>query len=51
MSRTGSSGLALGAPMAGHLQKAGHGLYVVRHRKPVPGEQVAGGAVDMTFVR
>lgn len=36
----------MGRPMAGHLQAGGHALYVVKHRKPVPGELVEGGAVE-----
>jgi 2-hydroxy-3-oxopropionate reductase len=36
----------MGRPMAGHLQKAGHELFVVRHRSPLPEELVAGGATE-----
>ena len=35
----------MGRPMAGHLQAAGHALYVVRHRAELPAEIVAAGAV------
>lgn len=34
----------MGAPMAGHLQKGGHELHVVKHRSPIPGEILDGGA-------
>jgi 2-hydroxy-3-oxopropionate reductase len=34
----------MGRPMAGHLQKAGHQLSVVRHRSPTPQELLDGGA-------
>jgi 2-hydroxy-3-oxopropionate reductase len=36
----------MGRPMAGHLQKAGHELFVVRHRSPLPEELMAGGATE-----
>ena len=32
--------------MAGHLQSAGHGLLLVRHRAPLPDELLANGAVE-----
>lgn len=34
----------MGAPMAGHLQAAGHDLFLVRHRSPLPDALIAGGA-------
>lgn len=34
----------MGRPMAGHLQKAGHELRLVRHRSPLPPELLDGGA-------
>jgi 2-hydroxy-3-oxopropionate reductase len=37
MAKIGFIGLGImGSPMAGHLQDAGHELYVCKHRKPVP---------------
>ncbi len=36
----------MGRPMAGHLQKAGHALYLTRHRNPPPPELIEGGAVE-----
>lgn len=36
----------MGRPMAGHLQKAGHELFLCRHRSPLPQELVDGGAVE-----
>ena len=35
----------MGAPMAGHLQAAGHELFLVKHRSPLPEALTAGGAV------
>jgi len=35
----------MGRPMAGHLQRAGHELLLVRHRSALPPELLAGGAV------
>jgi len=35
----------MGRPMAGHLQKAGHELFLLKHRSPLPEELLAGGAV------
>jgi len=47
MTNVGFIGLGImGRPMAKHLQDAGHKLFVVRHRTPVPGEFLAGGAVE-----
>ncbi|HZV19519.1 MAG TPA: 2-hydroxy-3-oxopropionate reductase [Sphingobium sp.] len=34
----------MGAPMAGHLQAAGHDLFLVRHRSPLPDALITGGA-------
>ena len=36
----------MGAPMAGHLQRAGHELQVVQHRSPLPRDLLAGGAQE-----
>ncbi|MCP4330180.1 MAG: 2-hydroxy-3-oxopropionate reductase [Alphaproteobacteria bacterium] len=36
----------MGAPMAGHLQAAGHELFVIRHSAPVPAEIADGGATE-----
>ena len=35
----------MGRPMAGHLQGAGHELFLIEHRSPAPSELVEGGAV------
>jgi len=35
----------MGRPMAGHLQEAGHELFLLKHRSPLPEELLAGGAV------
>ena len=44
MSTIGLFGLGvMGAPMAGHLLKAGHRVVTVRHRSPIPQELVAAG--------
>ena len=40
----------MGAPMAGHLQAAGHDLFLVRHRSPLPEELVANGAIEQASV-
>src|SRR5262245_48829209 len=34
----------MGRPMAGHLLKAGHELFIVKHRSPAPPELIEGGA-------
>ena len=34
----------MGRPMAGHLQAAGHELFLMRHRSPLPQELLDGGA-------
>jgi 2-hydroxy-3-oxopropionate reductase len=36
----------MGRPMAGHLADAGHDLFVVRHRSPIPDELVQKGAQE-----
>ncbi len=36
----------MGRPMAGHLADAGHDLFVVKHRKPIPDELRDKGAVE-----
>ena len=36
----------MGAPMAGHLQSAGHTLHVVKHRSPIPPGILTAGAVE-----
>ncbi len=47
MTKIGFIGLGImGRPMAGHLQAAGHELFVVRHVAPLPEELLAGGAVE-----
>jgi 2-hydroxy-3-oxopropionate reductase len=46
MSKIGFIGAGImGRPMAGHLQKAGHELFLVKHRSPLPKELIDGGAV------
>jgi 2-hydroxy-3-oxopropionate reductase len=46
MSDIGFIGLGImGRPMAGHLQAAGHTIYAVKHRSPLPQELLDGGAV------
>jgi 2-hydroxy-3-oxopropionate reductase len=40
----------MGAPMAGHLQAAGHDLFLVRHRSPLPAELTAGGAIECASI-
>ena len=35
----------MGRPMAGHLQAAGHQLYLSTHRSPPPAELIDGGAI------
>lgn len=46
MSKIGFIGVGImGRPMAGHLQKAGHELFLVKHRSPLPKELIDGGAV------
>src|SRR6201996_1224195 len=48
----GFVGLGLmGRPMAGHLQKGGHKLFLIRHSKPLPEELVAGGGVEVTSLK
>jgi 2-hydroxy-3-oxopropionate reductase len=45
MSKIGFIGVGImGRPMAGHLQKAGHELFLVKHRSPLPKELTDGGA-------
>lgn len=47
MSRIGFIGLGImGRPMAGHLQAAGHELFVVKHRSALPKELLDGGAKE-----
>ena len=46
MSKIGFIGVGImGRPMAGHLQRGGHQLYLVQHRSPLPAELLAGGAI------
>ncbi len=46
MSKIGFIGTGImGRPMAGHLQKAGHELFLVKHRSAPPKELLDGGAV------
>ncbi|MDH3637825.1 MAG: 2-hydroxy-3-oxopropionate reductase [Gammaproteobacteria bacterium] len=47
MSKVGFIGVGImGAPMAGHLQDAGHELFLVKHRSPLPEALTSGGAVE-----
>ncbi len=47
MSKVGFIGVGImGRPMAGHLQAAGHELFLVKHSSPLPQELVDGGAVE-----
>jgi 2-hydroxy-3-oxopropionate reductase len=47
MSKLGFIGAGImGGPMAGHLQQAGHELYLYRHRSPLPAELIDGGATE-----
>lgn len=41
----------MGRPMAGHLQAAGHRLWLAPHRSPAPEELVAGGATVCASAR
>ena len=36
----------MGRPMAGHLQAAGHDLYLVKHTTPLPEELISAGAIE-----
>jgi 2-hydroxy-3-oxopropionate reductase len=36
----------MGRPVAGHLQAAGHDLFLVKHRNPLPAELLEGGAAE-----
>lgn len=46
MAKIGFIGLGImGRPMAGHLQNAGHQLFMCRHRSELPAELVDGGAI------
>jgi len=52
MAKIGFIGVGImGAPMAGHLLAAGHDLFMVKHRNPIPAELVEGGAVECGSVR
>ena len=47
MAKIGFIGLGImGHPMAGHLQKGGHDLFVVKHSKPIPADLADGGAKE-----
>jgi 2-hydroxy-3-oxopropionate reductase len=47
MSKVGFIGVGImGRPMAGHLQNAGHELFLYRHHSPLPQELLDGGAVE-----
>lgn len=47
MAKIGFIGLGImGHPMAGHLHKGGHDLFVVKHSKPIPADLTDGGAVE-----
>jgi 2-hydroxy-3-oxopropionate reductase len=41
----------MGAPLAGHLQVAGHELFLVRNRAPLPENLLAAGAVECAAAR
>ena len=41
----------MGRPMAGHLQKAGHRLFLLKHRSELPAELVEGGATACARAR
>lgn len=41
----------MGRPMAGHLQAAGHELFLLQHRSPLPEELLAGGAQRCSTAR
>lgn len=50
--KVGFIGLGImGKPMAGHLQQAGHELFVLRHRKPVPEDLIGGGAIECSSAK
>ncbi len=52
MSKIGFIGLGtMGRPMAGHLQRAGHDLYVLKHRSPLPADIMQAGAIACTTPR
>ncbi len=52
MSDIGFIGLGImGRPMAGHLQRGGHTLHVVSHRKPIPEALLQGGARECATAR
>ena len=52
MSKIGFIGVGtMGRPMAGHLQAAGHDLFLVKHRNPLPAELLEGGAVQCASCR
>ena len=41
----------MGRPMAGHLQNAGHELFLLEHRSPLPVELIEGGAMACASAR
>jgi 2-hydroxy-3-oxopropionate reductase len=41
----------MGRPMAGHLQAAGHDLFLVSHRSPLPAELIDAGAVECASIK
>ena len=52
MSKIGFIGLGImGRPMAGHLQAAGHQLFLARHRSPLPQELLDDGATECSDFR
>src|SRR5579864_8237815 len=52
MVNVGFIGLGImGRPMAKHLQDAGHKLFLVKHRTPIPEEFQGGGAVQCSSAR
>ena len=52
MSELGFIGLGImGRPMAGHLQKGGHTIHVLKHRSPLPQELLDDGAIVCASAR
>ncbi len=52
MTKIGFIGVGImGRPMAGHLQAAGHDLFLVKHRSPLPRELLDGGAHECASCR
>ena len=52
MSELGFIGLGImGRPMAGHLQKGGHTIHVLKHHSPLPQELLDDGALVCASAR